>query len=713
MRIFVSICALLFVALSAAPALAQNSNATLIADSITFDPGTGTLQAQGGVEILQGPVRLRAEAITYDRQEDTIVIDGPLYLVEADGTVIRAEFAELSGDLREGVLSGARLVYNQQLQLASVEIRRDDGRFTQFYKSVASSCQVCEDNPVPLWEIRARRITHDAQTRQLYFDNASFRVGGVPIFYTPYLRFPDPSVERATGFLFPEIRSNGDLGFGLRVPYFITLGDSADITLTPWLTNRGANTLEGRYRKKFSFGDLEINGAITEDSLTEDPLRGYIFAEGTFALPLGFTGAFDIEAVSDPGYLLLYGYSEKDRLDSALSLERVSRDSAITADLIHYRSLRDGDDNSTLPTIVGDLKYERRLTPASIGGIATLTAETQGFYRRADFDPTTTGMARDVVRLSAIANWRRDWQLNNGMLFAAETELRADYYEVQQDARLQFSDELELTPYGALELRWPMARDTGNARHLIEPVAQVVFADTADRNVDNEDSLLVEFDEANLFEFNRFPGVDEQEKGRRLNLGLTYTRQDLRGWDLGLTVGRVIRDSDQGQFSVSTGLRGKSSEWLLATQLEVGENVNILNRAIFDDGLSLARNETRLALQTDVWQLGSSYVWLEADAAEGRPTDTSELTLEGAYRASRHWTMSGDLRYDFASSRTIRAGVGASYQNECTRVDLSLSRRFTSSTIVTPVTEFSLSVQLAGFGAGAIGGQDYSRRCNG
>jgi LPS-assembly protein len=38
------------------------------------------------------------------------------------------------------------------------------------------------------------------------------------------------------------------------------------------------------------------------------------------------------------------------------------------------------------------------------------------------------------------------------------------------------------------------------------------------------------------------------------------------------------------------------------------------------------------------------------------------------------------------------------YTNECVSVDLSLSRRFTSSTNVRPDTGIGLSVELAGFG---------------
>jgi len=106
-------------------------------------------------------------------------------------------------------------------------------------------------------------------------------------------------------------------------------------------------------------------------------------------------------------------------------------------------------------------------------------------------------------------------------------------------------------------------------------------------------------------------------------------------------------------------------------------------------------------------------VWLEADAFEERPTDTSELSIEGAYRVARHWTLSSEVRYDFVNNRTSRAGIGVSYQNECAKVDMSVLRRFTSSTSIDATTDFNLSVQLAGFGARGLGGASFARQCNG
>jgi len=117
---------------------------------------------------------------------------------------------------------------DQQLQLAAHQINRAEGRYSQLYKVAVTSCHVCDDRP-PLWSIRAERVVHDTEERQLYFTNATLRLRDTPIFWLPRMRLPDPSLTRATGFLIPSLRTTDQLGTGLKTPYFIRLGDHRDV----------------------------------------------------------------------------------------------------------------------------------------------------------------------------------------------------------------------------------------------------------------------------------------------------------------------------------------------------------------------------------------------------------------------------------------------------------------------------------------------------
>jgi LPS-assembly protein len=69
-----------------------------------------------------------------------------------------------------------------------------------------------------------------------------------------------------------------------------------------------------------------------------------------------------------------------------------------------------------------------------------------------------------------------------------------------------------------------------------------------------------------------------------------------------------------------------------------------------------------------------------------------------------NWTAKVSGRYDFVAEQGSVAGLGLEFINECVLFDVSLSRRFTSSTSVTPTTDFNLSLDLVGFGGSGGGG---------
>lgn len=682
----------------ALPTLAQDQ-ATLVADRIEI-AADSRLVATGHVEVLWRGTRLRASRISFDRSTGQLVIEGPITLTEGDNLILLADSAELSRDLQQGILRSARLVLNRQLQLAAAEINRVGGRYTELTRTVASSCQVCAANPVPLWEIRAARVVHDQQERQLYFDHAQFRVAGLPVFYIPRLRMPDPSLKRATGFLMPEFRSTSTLGAGIKLPYFIAIGDSRDLTLTPYLTTQGSRTLDLRYRQALRGGLLQFDGALTSDNLITGAPRGYLFGKLNLALQSGYQLRFDLQAVSDSAYLLDYGVGQVDRLRSGLAVTRTSHTSHFSAGLVQFTSIRQGEDNATLPGLIGEMTLHRRFRPAVLGGEGGFWFQTYALARRSAADIA----GRDTARASVRLDWRRNWILPLGVNISALGALTGDFYLIRQDSSFA-GTVARATPIAAVELRWPWIRTGRNGvSQVIEPVVQLIYSPADGPAVPNEDSTLVEFDEGNLFALNRFPGADVTERGLRANVGVGWTRYDPAGWSASATLGRVVRFDDPGQFSSGSGLAGAQSDWLAALQIRTDNGISLTNRAIFDSDLKFAKDEVRFGITSDRLVLSTSYLWLAADATENRPGDTAEWALNAAYDLGNQWTARANWRYDNQADRATSAGLGLAYRTECVTVDLSLSRRFTSSTSVAPTTDFGLSVDLVGFGGTAEAG---------
>ncbi len=707
LRLLSFIAALMF----ALPALAQDK-ATLVADALQIQDNS-TLIARGHVEIFYQGQKLTAQSVTYDQTNDRLLIEGPIVLSDGKGIVILASQADMSADFTQGVLTSARLVLQQQLQLAAAEIQRVDGRYTAMQRVVASSCKVCAGSSTPLWEIRARRVVHDQTERQLYFDHAQFRVGGVPVAYIPRLRMPDPTLKRASGFLLPSLKNNSNFGTGLMLPYFIKMGDSRDLTVTPFFTTKGSRTVNLRYRQAFATGGIEISGGVSRDDLLPGETRGYVLGTGEFTLPRGFKLDLRVEAVSDPAYILDYDYPTVDRLESRAEVSRTRRNEYISGRLIAFHSIRDGEDNATLPSRMADLTYHRRFTLGGWGGEGGFEFQVHGHERTSNDalnDVNDDGIAdgRDMQRVSLRADWRKNFLLQNGMEAAVLGEAAADFYMIGQDATYEGNKTRSHAAVG-VELRWPWVKSQANGvSQVIEPVMQIVLASRTGSSIPNEDSALVEFDEANLFDLSRFPGADAVENGTRANLGVSYLRLDPNGWTLGVTLGRVLRTEDLGQFSAGSGLSGVSSDWMASWQLDMA-GFNLANRLLFDDNFTMTKAELQAAYTGDRFTVATGYVHTEADAAENRLTPISELTLATSYQLTDNWTGRVASRYDFEAERAAKAGLGLTFRNECLLVDLSLSRRFTSSTSVKPTTDFGLSVELLGFGGSSAPGP--ARQC--
>ncbi len=676
---------------------AAEQAATLVADRVTLSGGQ-SLIAEGNVEVYYQGTRLNATRIRYDDAAQDMTITGPIRMVDASGnTVILADSAALDRDLRNGILNGARLVLARELQLAANRIARQEGRYTVLDRVVASSCQICATNPTPLWEIRARRVTHDSLTRQLYFEHAQFRAMGVPLAWLPALRVPDPTVDRMTGVLAPTLTTSSLLGVGVSVPYFITLGESRDLTVTPAITSQDSYTLALRYREAYRNGRLDWEGAITRDKVLRDEDRGYLFADGSFDLPRGYRLGVQLRAVTDDAYLVDYDITDEERLWTGLTLERVRADRLVWARFGNTDSIREGEDNGTQPALAADVQLSR--TYLLGGGIAHLDWDLHAHRRASTLDGD---LGRDLARGGIEAGFSRNWLLSNGMLINATGLVNADIYRINSDSR--YSNNIgRIAPSAALTLRWPFVRQTGSAAEVLEPVAQIVWSRRDLPEVPNEDSRLVEFDEGNLFSLSRYPGEDARERGLRANLGLSWTRQDAAGWSLGLTAGRVFKANDLGQFGGSTGLTGSSSDWLIASHLTMNNGLILSNRALIDDDFTLSRDELRVSYLAERTSLSMGYLWMQEDPVEMRFDPVSELLLDTAFPLSGNWNGSVDTRYDLTANRAAKAALGLQYVNECISVDLALSRRFTSSTSVAPETRFGVSVELAGFGAGAKG----------
>lgn len=687
---------------AASPSWGQQSDVALVADTVQFDPNTGRLTARGNVKILHKGRVLVTEELTYDQATGRLHIPGPLMLDGGDKTIMHARNAVLDDDLRAGLIKGARFLINGQFQLAANEAHRQGNRYNVLYKAVGSTCFICEDTKTPFWQIRSRRVIHDHDEHQIYFENATLDFLGLPVMYLPNLRVPDPTLDRSTGVLVPRVISSTTLGYGIKIPYFWAINGHSDLTLTPFLTSKGGAVFEAQYRRAFDNGSLIIDGALLLGSgANVSSFSNYIAGKGHFQLSKDTILDFEVNASSNALFLDQYGYGDQDRLRSFIFVQRTRENSYLGLETSYIQSLRLSETDTQIPLVLPDVYYRHSWDEVLGADRVGLSLQTTSLLREND---------QIFNRATVIADWRKNWQSTNGILLEAFGKFQFDGYYTHNDPDFGTGFIHRALPTAGVELRWPLMATTQNATHILEPVAQLIWSPDTQTPAPNEDSVQVEFEETNLFSYNRFPGFDKSELGFRVNVGVNYAREDISGWTFSTTVGRVYRSKDLSQFQTATGLSGLNSDYVGAVRLSLPGKFDLVNRTLFDDAFTLSKNETQATVFYRNLELSASYTYLVPDVVAGASEERTETTIGAKYRWGDYWSANASWRHNFNSGSPIEGAFNLTYENECVRINLSYSLDYTTSVIVQPTKEIGLTIALTGLGNKRPATR-YARRC--
>lgn len=160
------------------------------ADQVEENSETKVITATGNVNIVREGTTLKADKITYDRKNDKITADGHVNIIQPDGTTVFADSAELEDKMSKGAIHEVKMILADESRVAARRIKQSENKNKYFFYGVYSPCDVCEDNPSPLWQIKARKITHDAANKDVYYQDAFIQIKDIPVFYTPFMSHP-------------------------------------------------------------------------------------------------------------------------------------------------------------------------------------------------------------------------------------------------------------------------------------------------------------------------------------------------------------------------------------------------------------------------------------------------------------------------------------------------------------------------------------------
>ena len=704
----------LSIACHAMPGAAQDrvdprSQPTLFqADTLTYDRVNRVITAEGEVELSQGDRVLRADRIAYDQPGGRVTAEGDVALLEADGTVVFADRVDLDDTFSDGLIESLRLLFaDGQSRLAAARGVRMDANRTELDRAVYSPCRVCADNPDPLWQLKAIKVTHDEEAKTVEYEDAFLEFFGIPVLYTPYFRHADPTVTRQSGFLLPRAGSSGRYGFWTQVPYFWAIAPDKDATITPFYTEDDGLILLGEYRQAFASGDLEIRGSgayqkkRNSDNVQvgDEEFRSHIDAEGAFDIDDQWRWGFNVRQTSDDTFLRRFGILGDDFLESTGYVEATWDRSYVAADAFYWQGLLEDDDQGKTPFVPGRLRYDFISEPDRLGATWDIDAS---------FTPVLTGEAESSYRTSGNLKWRLPHIGPSGDVTVLQAGIRGDGYWVndviQGDEGTFDGFTGRVVPYAALDWRYPFQRAYGTVQHVIEPFFQAYAAPNGGNptEIPNTDSLSLDFDDANLLSLQRFPGLDRTEEGSRISYGLKSSFHGQNGGFGEIMVGQTYRFTEENEvYPTNSGLEEQTSDFVGRMIFRPHEFIDVYHRFRLDgEALDFQRNETDVTVGPRWLKASVGYVNLKADTEGSGLGEREQINSSLSLQVTDFWSASVNHEYDLRDDGgNLFWGGALNYLDECFGITVFVNREFTRDRDIEPSTNFGFRLRLLTLGS--------------
>lgn len=667
------------------------------ANQVNYDKTGNIVTATGHVHAIQNGQTLDADKVIINRTTGVVTADGHVVLTQPSGDIVYAHHAVLQKGMKDAVMRGvaARLALNARIIANGAT--RTGGQIDELGKVLYSACDLCKTDPrrAPTWQIRATSARRDLQHKMIEFTNPRLELYGVPVFYSPFLTEPDPSVKRQTGLLIPSLGVTSHLGFFYAQPYYITLGPTADVTLTPILAVKQGPALKVDYREAFNQGALNVN---VSGGKTDGNFGNSIFANGVFDLNQDWRTGFSYNHASNPTYLDDFSILPNVAyLASTVYLEGFSDGAYARVDAQTFQGLVASVDQTELPIVAPYAQYHFVSDQDSIGGQFRIDANAFNVFRN---------VGTNTRRVAAIPGYSVPFMLPEGVEGTAKVELVAAGYDAtrmyQQPnyATADGTNAARAQPYGAVYLSWPLVRPAGKyGTQLIEPEAQLVVSPNVgiSKNdvIPNEDSLDLEFSDANLFDFNRYPGIDRLEGGSRVDYALHGAWYLPSGAVLDGLIGQSYRFHKDFDYLPDSGLTDNVSDIVARATIAPAPwfSLNYRTRLSHDD-LGARLIDTTANAGTKLFSGSVGYLYSSTDPYtlydSASPTGQVMLNPPAAYFTPRKevtasvqsnwqaWNVSAGVQRNLQDGQFDEANFGVGWQNDCFGVSLTYAERFTS-----------------------------------
>jgi LPS-assembly protein len=623
------------------------------ADNVVVNQADGSLFATGNVELKQANNTLRADEVTYYRNQNKAIARGNVVHIDGDGTVTNAAIMEIDTEfshiLAETIISnfttGEWLSADQADRIAGDRGIFDASRFTP------CKCDFLNGER-PLWDIKASQSVRNEKTQTITHYNMRMSVLNVPVGYLPFLSHPDWTVRRRSGVLTPSFIISSDLGFTPSIPYYQIIDETSDVEFTTYKYQYRGLGVKSRYRKLWDRAELNatIYTANVETYKKNRELVGAV--DATYASRIG--NGWDIRAnlrrASQDTFMRRYDFNDDTSLKSTISATRTIDNRYYRVEASDRQSLLASDKTLNEPTVLPSIFYEK--TEKGWRGNQKFRTELSAVQLDND-------QGHDMARWSGIFEVAEDFDLPLGIA-NYEANVSGNYYSIHtkpDSAATSLGDISFVTPALSVGWRLPIAVVGANRTAIFEPQARLAFIGGKDRTsaIPNRDASDYRIDEANLFLLNRYQGKDYILPGTRADIGVSATTNDNFFGDVSGFFGVSRRLSGKTSAGLNTDQGDKYSDYVASLTINPANSLNLRwSGRLSSKDLTLNESKTSLSSALGTGSLSVTHNQLAKAYFASSDDDREELSASYSQSLIGGWQFSATQLWDLSYGKTRR-----------------------------------------------------------
>ncbi|RPH26118.1 LPS assembly protein LptD [Buttiauxella warmboldiae] len=675
----------------------------------------------GNVDIQQGNSRLRSDEVILHQKQ----VEGqpdPVRTVDAVGNVhyddnqviLKGPKAWSNLNTKDtNVWKGDyQMVDRQGRGTADLMKQRANNRYTILENGTFTSCLPGSNT----WSVVGSEVIQDREEEVAEIWNARFKIGPVPVFYSPYLQLPIGD-KRRSGFLIPNAKYSTTNYFEFTLPYYWNIAPNFDATITPhYMHKRGGVQWQNefRYLTKAGAGIIEFDYLLSDKQYKEDQLakppqnqdkddrRWLFYWNHSGVMDQVWRFNIDYTKISDPTYFndfdSKYGSSTDGYATQKFSVGYAVKNFDATLSTKQFQ-IFESQQNNGKNSYSAQPQLDVNFYHNDVGPFDTrIYGQAVKFTNFNNNMPEATRLHLEPVISLPLSNGWASLNTETELLATHYQQDNLEKYEKNVNAKSKLESSVNRTlPQFKMDGKLIFDRDMDSAAgwaQTLEPRVQYLYVPYRDQsNINNYDSSLLQSDYSGLFRDRTYGGLDRIASANQMTTGVTSRIYDAAAVErFNVSVGQIYYftrsrtgdeaiNSEKGDETGSLVWAGDTywrmtDRWGLRGGLQYDTR---LDNVATGNGVIEYRKDNDRLVQLNYRYASPEYIGATVSkiniSAPQYKNGISQVGMTASWPVVDRWSVVGAYYYDTNAQQAADSMLAVQYNSCCYAIRVGYERK--------------------------------------